>query len=154
MPKLIVDPGPIVRGPGKIVGPGKDGPPEFVKVEIDEGWPAKWVGLDEVGESDPSGGLLEVLDRGDVEGLLLPAVQKMSEDVPFTFLKIDAIDSAAFDGLVEEGAFDDFDDLLVLNPEGERAGIFLKIEGVKGESHDTQDTGAWTPLAEPDTDLF
>jgi hypothetical protein len=151
MRKVIEDPGEIIDGPGR------EGPPEFVKVEIGEGWPSKWVGPDQAGESLPAETLrvLEVLEGEGLEGLLLPAVQKVSEHVSFNFVKITQEDTDAFDSLLKAGAFDEFEDMLVLNPEAEQAGGFIKIGDIKGESQDTPDMGAWTPVSDfSDADLF
>lgn len=148
-----------IEDPGKIIdGPGRGGPPEFAKIEIGEGWPAKWLGPDDVDEGDlpdDVGAVLEILrGEGDLEGLLLPAVQKMSEHVPFTFVKLEQEASDDFDRLVEGGAFDDFEDMLILNPEAEQGPVFIKIGDIKGESQDTPDMGAWTPVSDfSDADL-
>lgn len=150
MRKVIEDPGEIIDGPGR------DGPPEFVKVESGEGWQLKWIGPDEAGESLPAETreVLEILDQNELVGLLLPAVQKVSEQVSLNFVKITDADTEAFDRLVEQGTFDEFEDMLILNPEAEQGPVFIKIGDIKGESHDTPDMGAWTPVTDFSDDIF
>jgi hypothetical protein len=155
--KDILDPGPAVSGPEKEVGPG------VVKGEFDRGWPSKWVGPDQLEDSALPQETLDIiarLDEGGVEGLLLPAVQKVApaENMPFTFYKITDQDSRdTLAEMADEGLFDDLDNVVFLDPGGGQgaAGMFIKIEGVKGEAQDEQDMGAWSPLSDfSDSDVF
>ena len=156
MSKVIVDPGPIVKDPGQ------GGPPEFVKVEFSEGWPSKWIGPGEALEignlSDDATGIVEIIrDQPGLDGLLLPAVQAARESLPQTFIKFSQEDFDAVASIA--GQYEEFDDVVFLNPGaggGDELqhkvqwGTFIKITDIDGESRDTPEMGAWTPLIEPD----
>lgn len=156
MSKVIVDPGPILKDPGQ------GGPPEFVKVEFSEGWPAKWIGPGEALESgnlsDDASRIVDIIsNQAGLDGLLLPAVQAARESLPQTFIKFSQED---FDELASiAGQYDEFDDVVFLDPGGGGGdelqhkvqwGTFIKIGDIEGESQDTPETGAWTPLIDPD----
>lgn len=150
MRKDILDPGPAVSGPEKEVGPGvaKDW-------TFENGWPVKWIGPEQAADTElprETRELIADLDEGGVAGLLLPAVQKVApaENMPFTFYKITDQDSRdALEELVDEGLFDNLDNVVFLDPGEQSAGdMYLKIGDIKGETQDEQDMGAWSPLSD------